>query len=81
MATHGFTDIMATVELPKSEYEDLVRQREELKIIKKTMKSASSTLPLVVLKHILGINEGENDEEENSKNSSKFGNTVNCNSQ
>lgn len=73
MATHGFTDIMATVELPKSEYEDLVRQSEELKIIKKTMKSASSTLPLVVLKHILGINEGENDEEKDSKDGSKHG--------
>lgn len=61
MAT--LTDITATVSVPKSEYEDLIRQSEELKMIKNTMRSSSNTLPLVVLKHILGIEEGDKNEE------------------
>lgn len=62
MASHGLSDIAATVVLPKTEYEELIRQSEELKIIKKVMVTSDDALPLVVLKHMLGIEEGEENE-------------------
>lgn len=63
MANHGLSDLTATVALPKSEYEDLVRQSETLKIIKKTIESSSGALAIVSIRRILGI-EWENKENE-----------------
>jgi len=58
MANYGLTDLVATVTLPKSEYEELVRDSEKVQVIERYMqgnKYASTT----DIAAILGIKDGE----------------------
>jgi len=40
MANYNLTDIVATVSISKNEYEELVRDSEQLKIVKKFVKES-----------------------------------------
>ena len=58
MANYGLTDLVATVTLPKSEYEELIRDSERVQVIERYMngnKYASAT----DIAAILGIEKGE----------------------
>ena len=41
MATHGLTDAFQTVTVPKSEYEELIRESEQLKTVKRMLQKES----------------------------------------
>lgn len=84
MANHGLSDLIiaSTVELSKSEYEDLVRIDEQMRTIKRILKQVDDDAPCVLLKTLLGIegkhNETENDLDVDDNNSSKFGKCEDC---
>ena len=65
MANHGLSDLIiaSTVELSKSEYEDLVRIDEQMRTIKRILEQVDDDAPCVLLKTLLGI-EGGKDETE-----------------
>jgi hypothetical protein len=82
MASHRLTDITATVTVPKSEYEDLIRTAEQMKISKRILEFVDDDAPCVLLKTVLGI-EGKHDETEDDKHiaddsNSKFGKCEEC---
>lgn len=80
MGSYGLTDIVATVTVPKSEYENLVRDSEKLRTLKEFIRESSNSLPLVFVKHLLGIDEGEINEKEVVNNTySSCGNCAPCN--
>ncbi len=58
MALNGFTDITATVTVPKPEYEKLVRGSGRLDIIEALLKK-NAYISTGDLKAILGIEESE----------------------
>lgn len=64
MASHGLTDLTATVNTPKSEYEELIRTSEQMRTIKRILEQVDDDAPCVLLKTVLGI-EGGKDETEN----------------
>ncbi len=58
---NGLTDIVSTVSVPKSEYEDLIRESETLDILKKLFKDnkyVSDTTIRSIL-HVEYIEKGE----------------------
>ena len=84
MANHGLSDLIiaSTVELSKSEYEDLVRIDEQMRTIKRILEQVDDDAPCVLLKTLLGI-EGKHDETEDDKHiaddsNSKFGKCEEC---
>lgn len=38
MATNGITDVFTTVSVPKPEYEELIRESEQLKAVKRMLQ-------------------------------------------
>lgn len=54
MANNGLSDLIATVTLPKSEYEDLVRESNTLRILENYINS-TKYVDKEVLQAILGI--------------------------
>ena len=57
MANHGLTDFAATVTLPKSEYEELIRDSEVLNTARRFVTTNYATVRDI--KSILGVEEGE----------------------
>lgn len=55
MANHGLTDLVATVALPKTEYEELVRASERMKIVTQTLENVDEETPCELLKRVLGM--------------------------
>ena len=41
MATNGITDVFTTVSVPKPEYEELIRESEQLKTVKRMLQKNS----------------------------------------
>lgn len=64
MANNGLSDLVATLTLPKSEYEDLVRESNTLRILENYINS-TKYVDKEVLQAILGI------ESEDIENGSK----------
>lgn len=58
---NGITDIVATVTVPKTEYEFLVRESERLAILENYVKNGKYTT-FDDVKAILGISEKEGDQ-------------------
>ena len=58
MANHGLTDIVSTVTISKSEYENLVRDSEKLGTLKRYITQNSYMLRADI-EAILGVKEGE----------------------
>lgn len=54
MANNGLSDLVATITLPKSEYEDLVRESNTLRILENYINS-TKYVDKEVLQTILGI--------------------------
>lgn len=54
MANNGLSDLVATLTLPKSEYEDLVRESNTLRILENYINS-TKYVDKEVLQAILGI--------------------------
>ena len=82
MASHGLTDLTATVNTPKCEYEELIRTSEQMRTIKRILEQVHDEAPCVLIKTILGI-EGGKDETEiimhgTDGSSTKFGPCENC---
>lgn len=69
MATHSLMDIATVVQVPKTEYEDLVKASEALEGVKRVLTSKLIDTPnatVGVLRIMLGIEGEEKDETENS---------------
>ena len=60
---NGITDIVATVTVPKTEYEILVRESERLDVLKNFIKNGKYTT-IDEVKSILGVEEKEGDQDE-----------------
>lgn len=58
MASHGLSDVFTTVTIPKTEYEELVRDSERIAIVKNFLKKDRYGLT-GDLKVILNIEESE----------------------
>lgn len=54
---HSLTDCVATISIPKSEYEDLIRDSEKLRVVKRVVSTKYATVQDV--KSIVGDKEGE----------------------
>lgn len=54
MAVNGLTDICVTVNVPKSEYEDLIRESNTFRIIKNLVES-QKYVDAETIRNILGI--------------------------
>ena len=57
MANKGLTDLVSTVTISKSEYEDLVRESNTLRIIENLVANKSSEVKVNVLREVLGMYE------------------------
>lgn len=60
---NGLTDIVATVTVPKTEYENLVRESEKLYIIESYIKNSKYTT-FDDVKAILGVGEKAGDQDD-----------------
>lgn len=55
MANRAMTDIVSTVNISKSEYEDLVRDSNTLRIIENLVAASKTSVNADLLKNILGM--------------------------
>jgi hypothetical protein len=62
MATHNLTDIVSTINISKSEYEELVRESNTLRIIE-NLVSTKKYVDAETLRSILSINLEESEGE------------------
>lgn len=56
MATNGITDVFATISVPKPEYEELIRENEQNRIIRRALVK-NGYVTAEGLKAVLGISE------------------------
>lgn len=61
MASNHITDLVSTVTISKSEYEDLVRESNTLRIIENLVVNKSSEVKFNVLREVLGMYEESED--------------------
>lgn len=54
MAVNGITDICATVNVPKSEYENLIRESNTLHVVE-NLYSTQNHVDAEIIRNILGI--------------------------
>lgn len=64
MASHGITDLAAVINIPKSEYEDLIRDSETLKVVRRILEKTPDNTPVLLVKDILGVESEEKGNEE-----------------
>lgn len=67
MANNHITDLVSTVTISKSEYEDLVRESNTLRIVENLVANKSSDVKVNVLREILGMYDESEDIEDGSK--------------